>query len=325
MNYRSFNDLHTIIQRKIDIIPSDVDMIVGVPRSGLLVASILSLLLNKQLTDLNGLLENRIISNGNTKNQAAFLTKCSDAKSILVVEDSVSSGQSILECKKRVEDCLFLKDSTVKYCAIYVAPDKKDLVDYFFEIVDTPRLFEWNIFHHKIIEKSCFDIDGVLCRDPSSEENDNGVKYKQFLTNVTPKILPSRKIGAIVTSRLKEYENETVSWMEKNHVRYGELVMMDCSFEERRKKANHGAFKAYYYKKSDYVLFVESDENQAIEINNISGKPVYCTSSGSFYDGNRIYKIKNEKRCLRRIRRLIKKIPGVMWLRKRLKKKAKQE
>ena len=322
MNYRSFDDLHTIIQHRIDVIPGDVDIIVGVPRSGLLAASIMSLLLNKQLTDLNGLLENRIISSGHTKNQSSFLTECSKAKSILIVEDSVSSGNSILECKKKVQNCSFLENCTVKYCAIYVTPDKKGLVDYFFEVVDSPRLFEWNIFHHKIIENSCFDIDGVLCRDPLPDENDNGDKYRFFLKNVTPKILPSRRIGAIVTSRLKEYENETVLWMKENNVEYGELVMMDCSFEERRNNASHGAFKATFYKKSNYVLFFESDEKQAIEINNVSRKPVYCVSTGAFFDGSRLYKIKKEKRFLRKLRRFIKRIPGVMWLWNKMKKKA---
>ena len=320
MNYRSFNDLHKLIQKKIDILPSNLDVVVGIPRSGLLVANMISLILNKPLTDLNGLLENRVISSGKTKNNSSFVKDCSEARNILIVEDSVYSGASISNCKRQIENCLFLKEATIYYCAVYVAPETRDLVDYCFEVVDLPRLFEWNIYHHSIIENSCFDIDGVLCKDPSSDENDNGAKYRNFLVNATPKIIPSRKIGALVTSRLKQYREETELWMKKHGVDYNELVMMDCSFEERRENANHGLFKASFYKKSNYVLFFESDEKQAIEINNISGKPVYCVSNGVFYDGNTVYKMKNEKRFLRKVWRVIKRIPGANWLRNKLKK-----
>ena len=56
-------------------------------------------------------------------------------------------------------------------------------VDYFFEIVDYPRFFQWNIMNHSILQKTCMDIDGVLCADPTPEENDDGEKYRHFLLN----------------------------------------------------------------------------------------------------------------------------------------------
>ena len=50
MNFRTVSDLTKTIMKKIDIIPSDIDLIVGIPRSGLLVANYIALLLNKPIT-----------------------------------------------------------------------------------------------------------------------------------------------------------------------------------------------------------------------------------------------------------------------------------
>ncbi len=64
MNYRSVADLNLAIKRWMVKLPKDFDLIVGIPRSGLLVANLLALYLNKPLTDVEGLLEGRILSAG---------------------------------------------------------------------------------------------------------------------------------------------------------------------------------------------------------------------------------------------------------------------
>ena len=47
MNYRSVADLDDQIVNWLGKLPSDVEVIVGVPRSGMLVANLLSLYLNR--------------------------------------------------------------------------------------------------------------------------------------------------------------------------------------------------------------------------------------------------------------------------------------
>ena len=47
------------------------------------------------------------------------------------------------------------------------------------------------------------DIDGVLCADPTPEENDDGEKYRHFLLNAPPLFIPKVTIGTLVTSRLE--------------------------------------------------------------------------------------------------------------------------
>ena len=53
MNYRNIRDLNNIILKKLSIIPRDFDLIVGVPRSGMLPANLLSLYLNRPYTDIH--------------------------------------------------------------------------------------------------------------------------------------------------------------------------------------------------------------------------------------------------------------------------------
>ena len=64
MNYRSINDLNKTIIDNLYLLPRDIDLIVGVPRSGLLAANLLALYLNLPMTDVKGLLEGRTISSG---------------------------------------------------------------------------------------------------------------------------------------------------------------------------------------------------------------------------------------------------------------------
>ena len=70
--------------------------------------------------------------------------------------------------------------------------------------------------------------------------------------------------------------------------------MLNATYDERKRNNLHSIFKANYYKNSDKLLFVESEQRQAIEINNLTGKPVYCLENNTLYKGNYIYNIKYE-------------------------------
>lgn len=293
MNYRSIDDLTKMIFNNISKIPHDVDLIVGIPRSGLLVANCISLLMNKPLTDIDGLLDGRILENGHTKNNSGNISNIEECHKILVVDDSVASGESIMTCKSKLSNVSTTIE--VVYCAAYVLTSSKHMVDIYFQVVDDPRLFEWNIFHQPAtLKKMCFDIDGVLCDDPTPKQNDDGDAYKKFLENASPKIIPSGRIGSIVSSRLEKYRSETELWLKENGIEYDRLILLNATAEERRNNNLHATFKAEYYKKTNAVLFIESEERQAVEINNISGKPVFCIENQKFYSGNKKYKIKFE-------------------------------
>lgn len=292
MNYRNIKDLNNIILHRLSIIPRDFDLIVGVPRSGMLPANLLALYLNRSYTDIDSFLNGKIYKAGA---RSQFFESV-EHKKVLVVDDSIASGSAMTKCKKTLKH---LEDKfDIKYCAIYVIPGKEKMVDYYFESVATPRYFQWNILNHTTLKKACFDIDGVLCEDPTPEQNDDGEKYIDFILNAKPLFVPGSKIGTIVTSRLEKYRKETETWLNANHIKYNDLVMLDLPDMATRQKANnHSEHKAKVYMSKPYVLFIESEYAQAVEINRISKKPVLCTANFEmiFESESFMYNIKSGK------------------------------
>lgn len=292
MNYRSINDLNEVILKRIHIIPRDIDLVVGIPRSGMLPANLIALYLNLPYTDIHSFIKGYSYGSGDRKQ----FFESTDFKKILIVDDSIASGSALKECKENLKH-LNSKYEFV-YCAIYAVPEKKFFVDFVFETVATPRYFQWNILNHKTLEKACFDIDGVLCVDPSPKQNDDGEEYRSFLMSAKPLFIPKSKIGTLVTSRLEKYRNETEFWLKDNNVKYDKLVMLDLPDMKARQRSNcHASHKAGEYKLSKYNLFVESDFSQALEINRISGKPVFCTENFQMIFDNQslTYNIKSGK------------------------------
>lgn len=274
MYYRNVSDLNKIILKRLSILPRDFDLIVGIPRSGMLPANLLALYLNKPYTDINSFINGHIYKAG----ARGQFFDIKDFKKILVVDDSIASGSAMIKCRESLKH--LETNFSISYCAIYVIPGKEKMVDYYFEIVPLPRYFQWNILNHSTLEKACFDIDGVLCIDPTEDQNDDGEKYLDFVRNAPPLFIPGSKIGTIVTSRLEKYRKDTETWLKTNNVKYDKLVMLNLPNKEARMKANsHAVHKANTYKSNAYILFIESALYQAIEINRITKKPVLCTEN----------------------------------------------
>lgn len=292
MNYRSISDLNRTILEQLHRIPRDIDLIVGVPRSGMLPANLLALYLNLPYTDIHSFINGFVYKAGARRQ----FFETSEYQKILVVDDSVASGSAITESKESLAHLTSKFD--FQYCAVYVVPEKENSVDFALETVATPRYFQWNIFNHSSLSKACFDIDGVLCVDPTEAQNDDGPNYKSFLLNAAPLYIPGSKIGTLVTSRLEKYRAETEIWLEKHGVKYEALVMLDLPNMKARQKANcHGSHKANTYRNSHHNLFVESDLKQAIAINKLTRKPVFCTENFKMiYDAESLtYNIKSGK------------------------------
>lgn len=275
MNFITIEQLNNCICRNMKKIPRDIDLIVGIPRSGTLVANLLALYMNLPYTDVDNYIARGKLRTGNTRKCSNWIKSVEEAKKVLIVDDSISSGRAIKEVKELVRNCKMQAEHI--YLAAYALENNIHMVDIYFEICHMPRMFEWNYMHHWALEYSCVDIDGVLCEDPRVLENDDGKRYVEFLKNAKPKLIPTQKIGYIVTTRLEKYRKETEEWLLKNRIQYDHLIMMDCeSGKERRKQGNHGIYKGEIFKNTKCSIFIESNYEQAIEICKISGKQVFC-------------------------------------------------
>jgi uncharacterized HAD superfamily protein len=282
MNYRSFSHLSEDIRRGLGKLQtSNFDLVVGIPRSGMVPAYIVGLYLNVGVTSLDGLLANEAIKRGSTRRARVDIGFAQDATRILLVDDSISSGDSLASTLAKIPPELRDRVTTL---AIYSSRPERSDVDIFFEHIPEPRVFEWNIFHRSLLGRACVDIDGVLCRDPTAMENDDGERYIEFLLNADPLILPSYKIHSLVTNRLAKYRPQTEEWLARHGVEYDNLIMVDLpSSAERQRLGGHATHKAKYYVDSGLDFFIESDTRQAREIAKIARKSVYCVDSTQVY------------------------------------------
>jgi len=278
MNYRSIIDLNNDVVSWSKNLPQDFDLIVGIPRSGLLVANLLSLHLHLPFTEVDGLIEGRVFGSGDRHKATPDLTGHRVPLRVLVVDDSVFSGREMTRTKEHIARANL--PHSIQYGAIYMQPNSEHFVDYYYERLPVPRVFEWNVMHHSFLSNSCIDIDGVLCRDPTEEENDDGTRYLEFLRNVEPRFIPSREFGTLVTCRLEKYRDVTEQWLSSHYIRYKKLVMLDLPDAATRRATNpYANYKASVYQETGACLFIESSRRQAVEIANKSLGPVFCTET----------------------------------------------
>ena len=271
---RSVADLDAAIVANIHRIPRDVDAVVGIPRSGLLAASMVALHLQLPLADVEGFCRHQVVHRAR---------RLIDAERILLVDDTVLTGRAMRMAVERIRSAR--PDATIVRMAVWSAPKTPaGAVDLALGLCPTPRAFAWNLWKHKRLTRWVFDLDGVLCRDPSSAENDDGPAYARFIDNVEPRFLPQRPVGWIMTARLEKYRAPTEAWLQRHGVEYTALIMLDLPDKAARiEQGNRGRWKGERYAElGDAELFVESDRRQVRKIVRHSGKPAWCTDTQTF-------------------------------------------
>lgn len=289
IEYRSIADMNDRIINNLYKFPHDVELIVGIPRSGMLPANMLALYMNKPFTDIDSFIEGRIYSSGE---RGRFIDN-SSKKKVIVVDDSYLTGNALVKAKKKLESVADKYE--LIFAVIFTSSRGKDDVDVWCEVVENPRVFQWNFFHHKtIIGQSCMDIDGVLCQNPPVD--DDGEQYIDYITHAIPYFIPSVEIDTLVSCRLEKYRPQTEAWLAANNVKYRNLVMLDLpSKEERIKWGKHGEYKGEIYKNSPNKLFIESSLAEANEICRVSGKQVFCTETFEMLYKHRTFNKKGQK------------------------------
>jgi uncharacterized HAD superfamily protein/hypoxanthine phosphoribosyltransferase len=265
--YVSFAQLSNAIRSQLYVIPADVDLIVGIPRSGMVPAYQIGLFLNRLVCGS--------ISHGHTRKLGIALNSLRQAQHILLVDDSIASGGSMQKALARIQQSGYA--GRVSTCAAVVAPSHQSSVDVSFITMPLPRLFEWNAFHHACVENACFDMDGVLCVDPTAYDNDDGPRVGEEFLVARPLFRPTLKIGHIVSARLEKYRSLTEDWLAANRISYGQLHLVDLpNRAERIRQGAHCSHKIRVYRDTGASMFYESDLGQAQEIATGSGKPVLC-------------------------------------------------
>lgn len=244
------------------------DTIVAMPRSGLIVGSLLADALRLPLTTPDLLAEGRLLMGSQALG--------TPDQRILLVDDSISSGRQMRQAVADLRE----REPHADVTTAVLLPHQRsvDLVDEYYRVIRHPRLFEWDLVHTKKFKSVAFDMDGVLCEDvPESCEADEE-RYVEWISGCRPFLLPRYEIDYIVTNRLERYRPQTEAWLARHGVRYRHLVMWDLPGKDQR----HGRFAANKIRQVLAIrpkLFIESSFWQARKIWASTGVPTLCTDN----------------------------------------------
>lgn len=247
------------------------DIVVHIPRSGTIPASLIATYLCKPLASVDEYCRGIL----------SFRKSRYDSKHrILLVDDSIRTGKQMLKYIDKIKrhrpgtEIYTLAAFSTQYPR-EIQPDIK-----LYEHAEVMYIYPWFMWKTERIERCAVDMDGVLCRDCTPEEDDDGERYLEFIKGANPKFIPlQHKIGAIITSRLEKYRAPTEKWLQKHGIEYGTLIMGVWETKQER-KGKQAEFKAMHYQGGPWELYIESSAKEAPAIAEQSGKPVWCVDLG---------------------------------------------
>jgi uncharacterized HAD superfamily protein len=254
----------------------DFDVIVHLPRSGTIPASLLATYLKRPFASVDEYCAGIV----NTR-KAVYET----LHKILIVDDSIATGGQL---KNAMERIMAVRPEThILSLCVYGVP-RPDRVQEATMVLSTHRdkdyVYPWFLWKTANVKHYAFDMDGVLCRECSKEEDDEGANYKKFIAEADLKFHTDFELGAIITGRLEKYRPQTEAWLQRHGFKYRRLIMGPWKNNAQRREYDAARWKAKEYKKSKYTLFVESSDRESKIISLQTGRTVFCIESQKVYN-----------------------------------------
>jgi hypothetical protein len=250
------------------------DIVVGVPRSGMLPAAQIALALGLPLADLHSFCNGAVwVRHGH---QVPALKKCR----VLLIDDASAFGKTMKTSVASIENA-YIPHHEIFTCAAYVTPQSASSFNLAFEECPKPRLFEWNWWRNGWLKHCCVDIDGVVCVDPTRAQRRDPEQYAKFLSEAAPLFPTAKPVHAFVTGRGEAHRQATGDRLARHGCEYRALKMREDAGP--RTAEAHGERKAEFYRKSPAALFIESSDRQAEAIARLSGKDALCITTRKVY------------------------------------------
>ena len=245
-------------------------IILGIPRSGMLPASILATSMHLPLYSISRKTFDLVDVGAGRRIETPSKEEFG-SKRLYLVDDSSHSGLAMNDCYNHLKSIF---DNEIVKVAIYVNYVTIPVVDIYARSYKL-HFFEWNLFNCLPI---MYDIDGVLCRDFSKEECENEELYlKTLQTMKRYRYNPVKFPLSLVTGRLERHRPQTEKWLTDSGFTIKELIMWPHDSHGTHEEV--GLWKAEHYAKSGYNTFCESNEIQARIIFETTGRTVVCTDS----------------------------------------------
>jgi hypothetical protein len=272
-------------------LPGDIDAVLGIARSGLLPATQVAVMSHRPLHSV-GTFETdptKILHCGGGWRMLGTLphTPLAAPRKLVIVDDTAWHGIAMDRVKRLV--ARKWPSTEILTAVIYAHPQTLHLLDFVACSYDGPHYLEWNLFNTSHMDPAVggglvSDLDGILCPDVASEDDDDGPRYLAAIHNALPVQRPNRRpIPVIVTARLEKYRAETEAWLRRVGIRWQRLIMGPWKTLQERSRGwpeNVVRLKSEAYLASGFKLFVESEPALARRIGQRTGKPVLCPTLG---------------------------------------------
>lgn len=256
-----FEDAVSMTREWCSRLPRSYDLVIGIPRTGLTIAGIISDYFAIPLSTPDLL----------PSFWAARDTPKKEIRSILIVEDGTTFGSRLFPAKAKAYD--FFPGSTVHIGSLLVNKETIPLDTYGFMLCDR-TVAEWQLLHIEFSQNVASDLDGVLCQDPPKFNDETD--YIDWMARAIPYRKPIYCLSAIITSRPEKYKGITEDWLKENDIRYQRLIMSIDGVSTMVQKA--AAINKY---QPDF--FLESNDGTAKELHLRTGVPVICISTMRLY------------------------------------------
>lgn len=271
--------------RLVPALPPSLAGVAGIPRSGMIPATVLATHLHLPLFELTD--RGRLNRLGHGSRGYGFGFPAADEKApLLVVDDTLYSGRAM----RRTRNLLRHRPSIL--AVVYARPEAVQAVDLYASALPSPHVLEWNWANNGTLAGNATDpiygrgiacdFDGILCLDPTVPDSDTpeGLeRYRRWLESARPLYLPRcAPVPLILTARLERFRPETEAWLKRWGFRWKRLVMHPADLPSAR--GDVAAWKAREYAASGCGFYAESDPGQAERIWRLSGKPVICPAAG---------------------------------------------
>jgi orotate phosphoribosyltransferase len=258
-------DAITLVRDWCSKLPIRYDLLVGIPRAGLLFANFMALELSIPLATpemLPSYWSGKSIESGPVRN-------------ILIVEDMTKSGTQVKPLKKKVQE--LFPTATVHIGAVY-SPEGGMALDTYASRLDGTSITEWDFLDEQVYQNVAVDMDGVLCQDcpPGITETN----FDDWARNAIPYLIPRFKVQAIITSRLERSRMITDEWLRKYGIKYYNLL---CDPSRTLHERDLIGWKVHCINQRKPQVFVESDAHVAQEVHWRTGVPVVCVSNMRMY------------------------------------------
>jgi hypothetical protein len=248
------------------LLPVNASGIAGIPRSGMVPASVIATHLHLPLYQLTeeGVLER--LGHGWRGRELGF---SQSSGPLVVVDDTVYGGNAMSKARAS------LIGTEAIFAAVYVRPEKRDAVDVFTRLLPSPHFLEWNMFNTGCMAGYCqdtiwgagiaTDLDGIICHDAESGG-----------TLLTPYLVPRTHTCRLIVTGRPEADRVVTEEL---------LRSIGCKWErlEMLQSGDIAEHKAKHFAASPCGLFIESDIIQAEKIAALSKKPVICPRAGKVF------------------------------------------